>query len=96
MILLDVTCEFFTEEIKKVAIVEKVLGHGWVDCDSPQRSQSLHQLVEHVEICLSIHYLQRVEEVVLLYLFAFSARNCRTDEPSSPTVAFPTELDLTA
>jgi hypothetical protein len=53
------------EEIKKVAIVEKVLGHGWVDCDSPQCSQSLHQLVECVEICLSIHYLQRVEEAVL-------------------------------
>jgi hypothetical protein len=28
VILLDVTCEFFIEEIKKVAIVEKVLGHG--------------------------------------------------------------------
>ena len=55
VILLDVTCELFIEEIKKLALVEEVLGHGWVDCDSPQRSQSLHQLVKRVQILLLIH-----------------------------------------
>jgi hypothetical protein len=29
-----------------------------VDCDSPQRSQSLRQLVKCVQILLPIHYLQ--------------------------------------
>jgi hypothetical protein len=64
VILLNLTCEFFIEEIKKLAIVEEVLGHGWVDCDSPRRSQSVHQLVKRVQILLPIHYLQRVKEAV--------------------------------
>ncbi len=34
VILLNLTCEFSIKKIKKLAIVEEVLGHGWMDCDS--------------------------------------------------------------
>jgi hypothetical protein len=34
VILLNLTCEFSIKEIKKLAVVEEVLGHGWMDCDS--------------------------------------------------------------
>jgi hypothetical protein len=35
VILLNLTCEFLIKEIKKLAIVKEVLGHRWMDCDSP-------------------------------------------------------------
>ncbi len=35
LILLNLTCKFSIKEIKKLAVVEEVLGHGWMDCDSP-------------------------------------------------------------
>ena len=34
VILLNLTCEFFIQGIKKLSVVEEVLGHGWMDCDS--------------------------------------------------------------
>ncbi len=34
VILLNLTCEFFIKDIKKLSVVEEVLGHGWMDCDS--------------------------------------------------------------
>ena len=62
VILLNLTCNFFIKEIKKVAVVKEVLSlrHGWINCDSPQRPQpqSFHQLVERVEILLPIRMLQ--------------------------------------
>ncbi len=34
VILLNLTCKFSIKEIKKLCIVEEVLGHGWMDSDS--------------------------------------------------------------
>ena len=34
VILLNLTCEFSIKEIKKLSIVEEVLSHGWMNCDS--------------------------------------------------------------
>ncbi len=34
VILLNLTCEFFIKDIKKLSLVKEVLGHGWMDCDS--------------------------------------------------------------
>ncbi len=31
VILLNLTCEFSIKEIKKLCVVEEVLGHGWMD-----------------------------------------------------------------
>ncbi len=35
VILLNLTCEFFFNEIKKLAVIEEVLGLGWMNCYSP-------------------------------------------------------------
>ena len=34
VILLNLTCEFSIKEIKKLCVVEEVLGHCWMDGDS--------------------------------------------------------------
>ncbi len=34
VILLNLTRELFIKDIKKLSVVEEVLDHGWMDCDS--------------------------------------------------------------
>jgi hypothetical protein len=88
VILLNLTCEFFIE-IKKLAIVEEVLGYGWVDCDSLRRSQSLHQLVKRVQIHLLIHYLQRVKEAVGRILCVADNKEDKVNLQEIPQLGYP-------